>query len=308
MQKLAMIVPSLLTDFNVCRNHLDYFFDLLPITNIVFIGDQNVQKAAVDLGDKRISCVNEKEIYDLSKVKRIIEMRSGGNPDAMKRAGWYYQQFLKLLYAEKCDEDYYLSWDSDTIPVHLIKMIENGKPLFDMKTEYHEPYFNTIQRLFGIEKKVKESFISEHMLFHTQTVREMLSVIAKNDSLPGEDFCEKVLIAAGGSGYEKLAFSEFETYGTYMLHYHPELYGLRKWESLRMGGLYFDTDMLDDNLIQWLSTYYDAISFEKGLVKLKYVSNIIQSAAVRKIINARMFEKFHKLYSAFRKTVRKLIH
>ena len=48
-----------------------------------------------------------------------------------------------------CQENYYLIWDSATIPVKEVKMFNNdSKPFFDLKTEYHKPYFITMKRIF----------------------------------------------------------------------------------------------------------------------------------------------------------------
>ena len=42
-----------------------------------------------------------------------------------------------------------LIWDADTIPIKEVKMFGNdGKPIFDVKTEYHKPYFITLKRIF----------------------------------------------------------------------------------------------------------------------------------------------------------------
>lgn len=84
---------------------------------------------------------------------------------AEKRAGWYFQQFIKMGYSHICESDYYLSWDADTIPIRNISMFSNGRPIFDTKTEYHKPYFDTIYNLLGLKKIILRSYISEHMIF-----------------------------------------------------------------------------------------------------------------------------------------------
>ena len=60
----------------------------------------------------------------------------------------------------------------------------------------------------------------------------------------------------------KWGFSEFETYGNWMLAKHTDEYELRSWHSMRMGGYFLNSSDLSDEDIEWLSTDFDAISFE----------------------------------------------
>lgn len=126
----------------------------------------------------------------------------------------------------------------------------------------------------------------------------MIQEIEQNTHLKGHDFCEKVLNVVAETGYTQLAFSEFETYGTYVLNRCPEVYELRDWKSLRRGAWYFEKQQLNQELSEWLAGYYDAISFEKGSVKKKVPAAIMCSKTVRKVISARTFEHLHNIYFA----------
>ena len=91
------------------------------------------------------------------------------------RQGWYFQQFLKLGFAlTKYANNYYLSWDADTLPLTKLHFIEDGHPIFTIKKEYHPAYFETMQKLIGIGKTYEHSFIAEHMLFKTSIVKELI--------------------------------------------------------------------------------------------------------------------------------------
>ena len=50
----------------------------------------------------------------------------------MSLTGWYEQQFIKMEY---------------TIPIRNIHILDNNKPIFDMKKEHHSHYFNSLNRL-----------------------------------------------------------------------------------------------------------------------------------------------------------------
>lgn len=116
--------------------------------------------------------------------------------DSVNKVGWYFQQFLKLAFAltSYC-KGYYLTWDSDTLPISELHFFQDGQPLFTMKKEYHRPYFNTLQRLIGLDKTSSKSFIAEHMIFKPEFVCEMIEEISQN-TLPGKKL--------GGKDYSSL--------------------------------------------------------------------------------------------------------
>ena len=65
-----------------------------------------------------------------------------------------------MHYCIICQENYYLIWDSDTIPVKEVKLFNNdSKPFFDVKREYHKPYFITMKKIFPELEKKKSFFI-----------------------------------------------------------------------------------------------------------------------------------------------------
>ena len=75
---------------------------------------------------------------------------------------------IRLQYAMICNDEYYMSWDGDTVPCKAFSMFDSsGKPYFDMKHEYHEEYFITMHKILPeVDKIAGCSFISEHMIFN----------------------------------------------------------------------------------------------------------------------------------------------
>lgn len=174
--------------------------------------------------------------------------------------GWFFQQFLKLGFAEtKYANKYYLTWDADTIPLSHIKFFNGEHPYFTRKYEYNENYFVTIERILGIQKKADFSFIAEHMMFSPVIVRQMLREIEKS-LVDGNNWYEKV-INAGNYELVLPVFSEFETYGTYVLYNYPELYYIRQLNTFRCGG-YIQGYNITDAKLQEISFDTDTISFE----------------------------------------------
>ena len=263
-----LIIPTVEKDYIRINRDLIQFFQLLPINEIIFIGPNSIEplvkKDAEKYGRSDIKFLNENELLPYDDLMNAIQNRittAGFKMQENSRPGWYYQQFLKMAYHSVCDCDYYMSWDSDTIPLHPIEMFsENGKPFFDVKAEYNPGYFKTIRNMFGFEKVLQESFISEHMLFKKEYMKELIAEIMALP-VPGDSFFEKIFYSIDLDNL-KHGFAEFETYGTWVTKRHSDAYEIRSWSSLRMGSDFFRSDEMSDADIHWLAQSFDAITFE----------------------------------------------
>ena len=200
-------------------------------------------------------------------MAKKLEPILSGKPLPRGVTGWYYQQFLKMQYAFVCEDEYYMVWDGDTVPCRKINMFspETGQPYLDLKHEYHPEYFETMGKILpGFKKVIERSFISEHMLFKCDIMRNLIAEIEKNDSIEGTRFWEKIINSIPAEKIHDSAFSEFETYGTYVALRQPSVYKLREWHSFRLGASFFDMNTICDRDFEWLGRDFDAISFEKG--------------------------------------------
>lgn len=274
--KYQLVIPTIMEDVNKILEVKKILCQYLPIYEIVIIGDDEVEEYIKKYKD--IKFVNEKDIIDIALIKEIITLKEKKFQNRI-RAGWYIQQFIKMAYALICKDEYYLLWDSDTIPLKKIDMVNSkGIPYFDMKTEYHKEYFDTISVIFpGISKLVEKSFISEHMLIKTSLMDDLIKKIESNVELKGNTFYEKILDAIAGEKILRGGFSEFETYGTYVMTYYEEEYVLREWKSMRYGSFFYNINNLNSRVINWLGKNYDAISLEKSDKKSKIFSKIAQN-------------------------------
>ena len=215
--------------------------------------------------DKLINLIDENKLIDelsFIAVKECID-----NHMTTKHYGWYFQQFLKLGFSlSKFAKEEYLVWDADTVPFNQIYFKKNNKTLILPKKEHHQPYFDTMNNLFEANIKADYSFISEHMLFNTNIVKEMLSNIEKNTGKIWYKACIEAI-----KRDEPIGFSEFETYGTYCLNYHPGIFELRYLNTFRKCGLIYGI-FANINQIQNLGEDLDTGSFEvqhlpKSLIK-----------------------------------------
>lgn len=142
---------------------------------------------------------------------------------------------------------------------------DDGRPYFDLKHEFHEEYFTTMNKLLpNLNKTIDKSFISEHMIFDCHYVIKMLEDIEKNTAVKGKMFWEKILYSIRLEHIQENSFSEFETFGTYMAVNYPDIYNYRNWHSFRYGGYYFHPEVITQRDYDWLSKDFYAISFEKS--------------------------------------------
>ncbi len=228
---------------------------------IVCIGKRFLEKDC-----KEINCkfIDEDHLYEGLTYTAIRDMIIARDKYSGWRTGWYLQQFLKMAYAFSCKDDYYLIWDADTIPVNRIEMFsQEGCPFFDVKEEYHRPYFTLMNKLFHsqIKRENEFSYISEHMLINVNYMRKMICEIEADRMLKGNNFYQKIIntildIDLGGSG-----FSEFETYGNYVYKKFPGIYQFRRLRSLRNGDRYLHYPPVEREL-KWAAESYDIITME----------------------------------------------
>lgn len=177
--------------------------------------------------------------------------------------GWYFQQLLKYGFAKtKYANKYYLTWDADTLPLTKLSFFDGAIPLFTKKIEYHEPYFDTMKRIFGFGKLVDYSFIAEHMIFNSSIVKEMLNSIESNKILEGTTWVEKIIMACDFSDKRGNLFSEFETYGNYCHKFYPEMYGIRQLNTFRAAGLIRGRH-INKHILERLSMDFNIVSFEE---------------------------------------------
>lgn len=288
---LIVVTPA---DYLRVEKQYGRLLDLLPVRNLIFIGNSQVGELvkSSELGS-RARFLNEDDVVKFSDVhaamkNAIGDIINGELPRGI--TGWYYQQFLKLSYSSICQDEYYMVWDGDTVPTKAFSMFKEGCdiPYFDMKSEYHKPYFDTIEKLFpGMHKSLGKSFISEHMLFKKSIVKNMLSDIMNNSELNGMTYYEKIINAIKPEDLMETSFSEFETYGTYVSFKTPTEYSLREWHSIRYGSVYFENYYLSEADFEWIGHDFDAVSFEKNQEFNPDIALIFKTPEYREKLTAR---------------------
>lgn len=261
MEVVVLLENSELITF---QNTFKFIKEKLNNNKIVVIAKENLKKEIYKI-DKDIRFVNEDFLYEnlcLERVRKEVKEICG----IERRAGWYFQQFLKMAYAFRCEEKDYLIWDSDTVPTKAVQVYADDKiPYLDYKkaVKYDEEYFRTLSVLFPDMQLNRKnvSFITEHMLINVQIMKELINTIEKNEKIKGKIFWEKILNAVRCEALNLSGYSEFETYAAYVLNYYPNEYKLRQWINLRNGKFYFGLNISEKHL-WWICNIFDAVSIE----------------------------------------------
>ena len=182
--------------------------------------------------EKLLIILDEDEIIPNMKLVDVVStlQEYGGKAD---RAGWYYQQFLKMnISRHPLISKYYLIWDSDTVMLKKINLFnKSNKIILNTSKEFHKPYFQTI-RHFGLLKKNNFSFISEHMLINSKIMNNLISLIEKTNS-KNHSWIKTLISHINKDSLNGSGFSEFETYGTYLSKYHIDSFVTNKLKSCR---------------------------------------------------------------------------
>jgi len=257
------VAPKDVANLELC---IPKIFENIHPQKIVIIASKQV-KDSIPLRDKVVFCDEDQlmENLTLDNVKRIMFEVTGSET----RSNWYFQQFLKMAYAYQCSYDYYLVWDSDTIPLNNIAFWQNSSSvercLFSTHHHIHSPYFDTLNTLFNgkVKRLTEKSFIVEHMMINRMIMKELVHDIEMNDQVQGTLFFEKILHAINLDDIKYAGFSEFETYGNYVLNFYPDMYSIRNLKAYRQGAMVIDYSQMNENVLNWIAKDYDTISFEE---------------------------------------------
>ena len=259
------VIPVIYRDYSILNTTIRYVKRFLNPRKVYVITDVRFKRFLPKevLCDDNCAIIDENKLYEGLTLVSLKDLFSKLKRREMA-AGWYFQQFVKMAFAlsEFCDTDYYLSWDSDTIPLRKIDFFdEKGKPYFTMKTEHHNPYYIAIERLLGINSYNCRSYIAENMMFNKVIMKELIERIQSNNQLNGENWYEKIIYAIEPETVSPMGFSEFETYGNYCLNFYSGFYEERTLPSFRAGGLIMGR-FVSDKILKQLSFDQATASFE----------------------------------------------
>jgi hypothetical protein len=190
-----------------------------------------------------------------SEIKKRLSNKISG------QFGWYLQQFIKLSAVAGCKaHEIVLIWDADTVPLKKLVFIdEQGRLNYYRGTEHHQPYFETIERLLHLSKKVNFSFIAQCFAIKAEWIQELFDDIEKKHDQSWElSLLDAINFEEGNS------FSEYETLGTFVSEHHASEINYIQSEWLRLGNSTIGHPaFLSPHIISKKLNQYDFVSFEK---------------------------------------------
>lgn len=259
---IELIIPHIAKKNELLKINLAYIQKNIQPKTIYILTKKETMNELQYLQTKTIQIIDEDTIIKNLTLKNVENLLKKYYLP-IESAGWYFQQFLKLAWGlKKNSTEYYISWDSDTIPIRPITFFcKEGKPLFTKKTEYNIAYFETIYHLLNLKKITDFSFIAENMIFNSSIIKKLIGEVEKNEKIKGKTFYEKIIAAVSQSSNPIRGFSEFETYGTYVMTYFPTMYNLKESKGFRNGAKFFGTHPSKADLMRF-SQKYEIVSFE----------------------------------------------
>lgn len=185
---------------------LKYLANVKEVTDTTII-TPNVEKLKEFhkwLGFSNLSYLSDQHISSVLQIDKI---------DILSK------QYAVLNLDRIIDSDYIFNVDADVIFNKSISLFYNNKTIFYLENEYYEPYFRTIRDIFGIEKILDNSvsFIADFMLLESNKLVTMRSTCSPlKDYQLLKSIVDKNTPVTEPRSYP--AFSEYETYGTWMMY------------------------------------------------------------------------------------------
>jgi Family of unknown function (DUF6492) len=222
-QSVAIIMPLATKDLQRAEYALERWRGNLlhPIESVIVPGQSSVEIAAFC---ERVGARYIDETTVLPDAIKKFDYRPRGN-------GWIRQQILKLMADEFTPAEKLLMIDSDTWPNRPIAFMHDDKPVLYISDEYEPTYRDSIDRLFGPLRHSRRSFIAHCMLFERDVLGAMKRAIEGHCRKPWQDAILSALDPA-----VECCFSEYETYGHYVMNFRPDRFQTEYWYNAKDNG------------------------------------------------------------------------
>lgn len=217
---LDIVIPTTKKDLKTLEFCIDSIFKNLkhPIGKIFIVStdDPDIKRIAIE---KKCIFIDESTVIKNLSKENIHYIVNGED-----RSGWLFQQLIKLSVDEFTYNEHILVMDSDTLLNRPVKYIHNGKMILNTSDEHHEPYYETYKKIMGEIAISPRSFVSHGMLFSKDLLQEMKQYITNKNHK------NWIFAILDSTDYSNISgFSEYETYGNYILRHHPNRVKLEYW-------------------------------------------------------------------------------
>jgi hypothetical protein len=204
------IIPFHKKDEEILKYGCEFLNSTLGIQNIYIVGSENPKI-------NNTIFVNENELINIISLNELRQIWESNNLKVSHRAGWVYQQLLKLgsnEYIPSLHENY-LICDSDIIflnnPYEFIN--DNHFPYAKAYTgEYHPPYREQYLKLMKEDTNSGFSFINHHMVINKDSLSSLKLHI---EQLHSERWDRAIINTLNWNEFSNI--SEYDLYGNWMM-------------------------------------------------------------------------------------------
>jgi Family of unknown function (DUF6492) len=214
---IDVVIPAHAKDFAVLRHAVRSVLRHVTPLGRVYV----VSQTRFSWPGERVTWVPEPSSPGFLALEDVHLRWPEQHPETVHRAGWVYQQILKLGAGEYIEDlsPRFLAMDADVVFLRRVSFGEElGRFPYSRATEYHEPYAAAYRQLVGEEPPGGQSFVAHHMLFDRALLAELCETIAQRHATPWQRaYLDSVEFA------EPSGIGEWDTYGYWVLTHHPEL-------------------------------------------------------------------------------------
>ena len=190
--------------------------------------------AVRDISYANVKFVNEENItqFTFEEIKQYMNNTS--------RAGWYYQQILKLYAHQyiKTLSEHYVIWDSDTVLLKPNAFFHNDygeiRALFAISPEYNPPYMEHMDRLIpGLTRySGRWGGVTHHQPWTKSVIRDLFQRVEFRHSFP---FWKGYLRCVEQKHYGGAGCADYEIVMAFSFTYHSNTILIRPlmWANRR---------------------------------------------------------------------------
>jgi hypothetical protein len=216
MTAVDVVIPAHPKDFPTLRHSVRGVLRYLEPLGRVYV----VASEPFDSKDPRVAWIPETSASSLPTRAQLRERWAQHGPASAARAGWIYQQVLKLGVPEYVADvsPAYMLVDADVIWLRPLRIRVDDRIRFPytQAIEYHQPYRDAYFRLFGILPQAPFSLTAHQMVYDRRLLTEMKQAI---EARHGVQWWEAYVQAA--DPLQPSSISELDTYGLWVLDNRP---------------------------------------------------------------------------------------
>ncbi|MCR4583514.1 MAG: DUF6492 family protein [Prevotella sp.] len=160
--------------------------------------------------DNKLVFIDERTLFGFTPADlNLIVTQADGT--VLNRSGWLFQQFVKLS-GKVGTCRHYLCIDADHVLIRPhVFLTSEGKTVFYMSYEEHQPYYDNIHRLMPQLSLDTLSYVDHKMLFDKQQIARLHDILEQQGQGSWTDAILKTYDRSCHAG-----FSEFELYGNFV--------------------------------------------------------------------------------------------